>query len=391
MSEEKNKKRPKSKITPFRAYRDDLEMPEIDPILRESIMQEADEIEARLNSDPNLAGISASDDMFDMIVGKLKADGHWEEDDADEELFDDSVDAEFDRLFGKSEEENNNTISKEYTEPEESVDLTPEAEEEIFSENEVTEEACDEADSVTGEKVEKAAEGELTKWYQEQPEEVLRLIERGRKAEQEEKENTRKKIRRKRFVKRAAATAAVFMVLFSVGFSTEASRGWILKMWDAAMEGFGFKAATDNVGDGVEARIKSEKEIQALDQIEKEMQIAVPDFVYLPEGMAFLGSEILDAGWEARMFFSYQDKICTVLMFNLREEGVTYYTLDTNAELIEEFTHFQGSKVEIWVNNNDMDIKSYVAEMDYNNCRYVINGILPLEEMKKIMEFLVVS
>ena len=37
-------------------------------------------MEARLNSDPKLIGVGASDDLFAKIVGSLKEQGVWEED-----------------------------------------------------------------------------------------------------------------------------------------------------------------------------------------------------------------------------------------------------------------------------------------------------------------------
>lgn len=59
---------------------EDLEDTELDALLEEELKREADELEARLNSDPKLIGIGASDDLFAKIVGSLKEQGMWEED-----------------------------------------------------------------------------------------------------------------------------------------------------------------------------------------------------------------------------------------------------------------------------------------------------------------------
>lgn len=59
---------------------EDLEDTELDALFEEELKREADELEARLNSDPKLIGVGASDDLFAKIVGSLKEQGVWEED-----------------------------------------------------------------------------------------------------------------------------------------------------------------------------------------------------------------------------------------------------------------------------------------------------------------------
>ena len=59
---------------------EDLEDTELDALLEEELKREADELEARLNSDPKLIGVGASDDLFAKIVGSLKEQGVWVED-----------------------------------------------------------------------------------------------------------------------------------------------------------------------------------------------------------------------------------------------------------------------------------------------------------------------
>lgn len=62
---------------------EDLDDEELDALLEEELKREADELEARLNSDPKLIGVGASDDLFAKIVASLKEQGVWEEDEAE--------------------------------------------------------------------------------------------------------------------------------------------------------------------------------------------------------------------------------------------------------------------------------------------------------------------
>ena len=77
----------------------DLEM---DVLLQEELMREADELEAKLNSDPSLIGTGASDDLFVKIVEELKEKGIWEEGQDDAE-----GDSEENKLSGDDTAEHN--------------------------------------------------------------------------------------------------------------------------------------------------------------------------------------------------------------------------------------------------------------------------------------------
>lgn len=318
MSQKKTEEKTKNKIASFHDYQNEAENPEMDRFLQESIRKEADDLEARLNSDPSLAGISVSDDMFEKIVGRLKEEGYWEEDEES---------------------------------PAESM------------------------------------QPQMTK--EEQQEELLRLIEKGRKAEQQEKENARKKAGRNCLIRRAATIAAVFVILISADFSTGASRGWILKMWDAAMEGFGFKAKTNNMEDGIVTRIKSEEEQKALEEIKDSMNVAVPDFGYMPKGMEFLEYQVIQPEWEVVLYYLCEEKIVNIEIVKLPQEGVSYYISDHDAKLVAQYPHLLGTEIVIWELDSNSENKTYMAEMEYKDCRYVLSGLLPLEEIKKMLEYMI--
>lgn len=334
MTQEKKEKKAKNKITSFHSYQDDQNDQELDRFLRESICKEADEFEERLSSDPKLAGISASDDMFRMIVARLKEQGYWEED--------------CDTVCENTGDENKNN----------------------------NEEDSGRKETVINEQ-------------EEQVENLLRLIEKGRKAEQDERKNAKRRIRRNQLMKRAAMIAAAFVLIIGAGFSTEASRGWVLKMWDVAMEGFGFKAATDNAHNKVVTRIKSEEEQQALEEIKENMQVPIPDFEYMPEGMEFLEYQIIEPEWDIILFYSYQQQVINMEIVKLAKESSSYYVADKEVQLVEEYDHFEGIKIDIWKQNTNLQIESYIVEFEYKGCRYILNGSLPLEEIEQILKYMI--
>ena len=84
---------------------EDLEDTELDALLEEELKREADELEARLNSDPKLIGVGASDDLFAKIVGSLKEQGVWEEDEKAVKAQEDEAGEEDAEKPGKTKDE----------------------------------------------------------------------------------------------------------------------------------------------------------------------------------------------------------------------------------------------------------------------------------------------
>ena len=84
---------------------EDLEDTELDALLEEELKREADELEARLNSDPKLIGVGASDDLFAKIVGSLKEQGVWEEDEKAVKVQEDEAGEEDAEKSGKTKDE----------------------------------------------------------------------------------------------------------------------------------------------------------------------------------------------------------------------------------------------------------------------------------------------
>lgn len=77
--------RKNNKIEPFYITDDMISDREMDEFLRQSMIEEADRLEEELNSDPELTGIGASDDLFLKIKARLQEMGAWEEEEDGEE------------------------------------------------------------------------------------------------------------------------------------------------------------------------------------------------------------------------------------------------------------------------------------------------------------------
>lgn len=73
-----------SKIEPIFITDEMLEEDNIDSKLREWLIEDADEVEKALESNPKLDGIEAPAGMLDSITASLKNQGYWEDEDASE-------------------------------------------------------------------------------------------------------------------------------------------------------------------------------------------------------------------------------------------------------------------------------------------------------------------
>ena len=116
------------------------------------------------------------------------------------------------------------------------------------------------------------------------------------------------------------------------------------------------------------------------------MKIPIIDFGYMPNEMIFQGYEIMEDGLEAILFYSYNDKIFSVNIINIEQEGTMYYALDNEAVLRENIIIDQGLEAMIWETNLELEDETYIAEIEYKGCRYICNSMISLEELEKILK-----
>lgn len=343
MSEKKKTNTQNRKIIPLQFDQNEQMDKELDALLKEDLMREADEIEAQLNSDPELIGMGASDDLFLKIVGELKEKGIWEEEEPESEI------------SGSEMTEQGNVSEK--TEPEVSRNM----------------------------------EGpDLEALYAMMPEEDRRALETGRRVEQEQEIQRQKKEHRKkimsRVVRRGGTAAAVLALVFGVSMTSEANRRLVSQVWDAVISNFGLRMTTNYVDEENFVRSRDKEEISDFRKVSEELGIAEMDLGYLPEGMEYLNCEMDKETGFATMFYSYQEKIFRITMIKKDDEGVFYYALDNPSELESIFTDSQEIEVKMGVANKENETEAYLAQLEYNGCSFYLNGIISLDEMEKIVK-----
>lgn len=335
MSEEK-KKTSNSKIMSFHIPDEDLDDREMDQFMRESMMKEADELEEKINSDPKLAGIEAPDDMFESIVAELKARGVWEE-----------------GADGTSAHEKGN-----------------------------------EREAGTGTEGNAGAGQPLYATLSEEDREALEL---GRQVVQKRQNRTAKRRRRMKILKYSGVAAAVLVLVFGVSMTSDANRRLVKRMWEGLLVDFGFKVNTNYLSDAESIRSKSKEETAAMEDIKEKINAPILDFGYLPEGMEYQGYNIGANGYEAVIFYSYHDRMFYLTTLGMQDEGASYYAYDKEAGFEETIvTDIANLEADIWEINMDNPEKTYVAEIEYKGWRYILNGMLPLDELRNMIKSIII-
>lgn len=471
MSEEKRKT---NKIVPMPTAMNDQEQDQVDSLILERLDREADALEEELNNDPTLAGVSLSRDFLNVIIGKLKEEGLWDEEDEEMAENEDGeerngkekngvIESNQDRERNGEIEKNieRNRKSKECEEQQESRDgKRSEAEVGDKEEKEREDrercveagdkegqskiaETVDQSTSVEimdekrneksgkekhrkerngkeknreieskkareecGEIEGKAEKGnleeindlksqnskengvsmtqeDLDRLYQMLPEQDRRAMEMGRQVE-------KKKEKRRRRVKKwgmpVGVAASLMVLVCGMGMSSEANKEWLRQTGAVILKNLGFNISVEFTDEENIIYSKSAMEQEALKNIKEKMNLPAPCFINVPDGFEFLQYEIMFDESEATMLYSYQDRIITVNIYKIVDEGVIYTGLDDSAVLRDTLENSQKAIIKIWETNLDISVESYLAEVEHKDGYYVINSAIPLDEMKKLVK-----
>lgn len=327
MEKDNKKQEKKDKIMSFKITEDMLSDSELDLFLKESLIREADEIEKALNEEEVLRGVGVSDDLFQSIVDKLKEQGVWEEAQESEQ------DVPSSALQSESKEQ----------------------------------------DAI----------------YSMLSEEDRLNIEAGKKYRIQEELRRKKRKKRAKIIKRGSVAAAAIAVVFGLSMTSDANRRLMLKAWDGLMYNLNYRLSTNYVEEE-SVRSKTKEEIEALEDIREKLGVPVIEFEYLPKGMEYVGYEVFDHNKGAYIFYSWQDKVFSIsitFMAGTNQDSSSYLVFNQDAESVDTVKNEQGIIIHILETDQELNEPLYIAEMQYNNFRYVMNGISSFDEMKKIAKY----
>lgn len=199
---------------------------------------------------------------------------------------------------------------------------------------------------------------------------------------QEERKKQQKRSARRRIAQGAAVFAVTMTGIFGLSMTSQANRIFLVEKVEEFFSG----STTVNVDSSEEAILPDITEQQARDDIEQTLEVDVPEFFYIPDGMEFSGYELFDDVNIAKLYYSFQNKIITFTISGSEENAAVNRSID--GEMIESFVAKKDQiKIELWqLSNNINEETAYCAQWINKNNYYLISGSIRLEEIKKILE-----
>ena len=182
--------------------------------------------------------------------------------------------------------------------------------------------------------------------------------------------------------KGVAGAAVVAVGVFVLSMSSEANRVRILGVWNSIVNDE-LRIEINNID--TETYVNQEQE--AYDEIQKQLDIKLLRFMYIPEGMNYSSFKIDSKAGRVDIYYTYQDTIVSMCVYtnslsasrNQQFDGEIVDSVNVKAEEVQ---------TDICKINNENQ-ESYMAEFNCKDMYYIIWGSLPEKEFKKIVEAMI--
>ena len=170
--------------------------------------------------------------------------------------------------------------------------------------------------------------------------------------------------------KGVAGAAVVAVGVFVLSMSSEANRVRILGVWNSIVNDE-LRIEINNID--TETYVNQEQE--AYDEIQKQLDIKLLRFMYIPEGMNYSSFKIDSKAGRVDIYYTYQDTIVSMCVYtnslsasrNQQFDGEIVDSVNVKAEEVQ---------TDIWKINNENQ-ESYMAEFNCKDMYYIIWGSLP--------------
>ena len=194
----------------------------------------------------------------------------------------------------------------------------------------------------------------------------------------------RKKRSYLRLGKIAGVAGVCLLCVFAASMTSEANRNHFI-------EGIRYLAGDDTrvvVDNNKDNELANTDEYKAIEDIEQELKIQLPQFYYRPVGMNFYSYTIAESTAVAYMEYQYID---TLIMFYMDKQNDDTAS-NINAVIGDEYTidtiKENGIEITIKEIQDEENTSTYIAAWSKNEVSYSLVGKIKLEELKKIVEYM---
>lgn len=174
--------------------------------------------------------------------------------------------------------------------------------------------------------------------------------------------------------------------IFAASMTSEANRNYFvnnIRVWS----GNNTKTVVDNSEDN---EIVNTDEYEAIEDIENQLGIEMPEFYYRPNGFEFVGYEVNTLADVGRIEYSYNNGIITLYVDKEKESDASKNN-STHGKNIDTL-NIGGEEIEVIIQKiqGDKDfLPNYTAQWERGNVLYYLSGKIESEEIQKILENIV--
>lgn len=189
------------------------------------------------------------------------------------------------------------------------------------------------------------------------------------------------------FQKKAAKVACVCLVaaaaMFGLSMTSEANRLRLLQTANEVL-GTGDLLKANN---GEDRAMSAGSEDEARQEITDTLNVEVPDFYYLPEGMKYDACEVAEHVGYAKIRYSYKQGFLYLEMSNSLTDMSQGNIKENqeNEDAAEEIETLSG-KMKFVIKNTEEGKELYTASWEYKNISYVFGGEVSREELVEILK-----
>lgn len=182
-------------------------------------------------------------------------------------------------------------------------------------------------------------------------------------------------------VKWAAVAAVTVFGIFGVSMTSEANRAYVMETVDSMMASY-----TETEVDNNDVLKNSTTEDKARAEIEASLNVKLPQFYYIPDGMTYLEYSVDKESEIGILQYLYENKVIRLMVLTNEKNATSAVYRDTG-NVIDNITSdlCSGLSVTLWeIYEQDDVLPTYVLQWEYKNAYYELIGKLPEEEMENI-------
>ena len=196
-------------------------------------------------------------------------------------------------------------------------------------------------------------------------------------------EYERKRKRRFRTAARAAAAVVVLSVgIFGFAMTSEGNRLRVMEIWDKIFS-TGSQIQIENSGD---RQYSNNDEQLARDEIYSQLQVSVPEFFYIPNGMSFNSYNIDSESGSAYMIYDYEgENLILYISTDEQDNSVNNTTNETSKPVDTIKMNIKGENVEMKLWNSKSDGIN-VIQWKFHNTYYEFGGKISEEELRNMIQ-----